>query len=222
MPLAVGVDVGTTNLKVVLIDDAGRTLAAVTRPLPVERSAAVAEQDADVLWATLVGRGARGPHAAQPVDVLGVCSQYSSIVAGRRARAPGRADAHVAGPARHRPVARRSWPRRARCLHDVRRAPRHPARRRRAVAGAHPLPPIRPSRTCTRAPRRTSKRWTTSPRALTGRITASQHTHVHVPAVRQPDSRPRAATTTSSSGSPASTATRLPPLVARRRARSAR
>ena len=60
-------------------------------------------------------------------------------------RSTRRADAHVAGPARHRPLVRDHGPPRGR-VHDLRRAARHPADRQRAVARAHPLHPARPPR----------------------------------------------------------------------------
>jgi xylulokinase len=80
MTLAVGVDVGTTNLKVVLIGHDGHTRAAATRALPVTRGAGTAEQDAEVLWQTLAG-AVREIASGESVDTFAVCSQYSSIVA---------------------------------------------------------------------------------------------------------------------------------------------
>jgi xylulokinase len=79
MALTVGVDVGTTNLKVVLVDHDGHTRGAATRRLPVVRGPGTAEQDAEVLWQTLAG-AVREVASGQSVDVFAVCSQYSSIV----------------------------------------------------------------------------------------------------------------------------------------------
>ena len=101
------------------------------------------------MWAELVDAvrevTAAHPTTAADVVAIGVCSQYSSIVP---------VDEH--GP----PVAPMlMWqdqrgtdhsfeimaPRRER-VHDVRRAPRHPADRQRPLARPHPPPPARPAR----------------------------------------------------------------------------
>jgi len=92
---AIGIDVGTTNVKVALVADDGTLVASTSRPLTYLRSGAVAEQDANATWGQ-VGDAVRELTATEPVaatDVvsLGVCSQYSSIVpvdASGRAIAP--------------------------------------------------------------------------------------------------------------------------------------
>jgi xylulokinase len=92
--VAVGVDVGTTNLKVALVDGDGQVLASSRRPLRVERGAGTAEQDAEALWDSFVDAvrevTARHP-AARDCAAMAVCSQYSSIV-------PVDAHAHPVGP----------------------------------------------------------------------------------------------------------------------------
>lgn len=81
---ALGIDAGTTNVKVALVRGDGTTAAGAQRPLPMHRSGAVAEQDAEVVWAALV-EAVREVTAAAPGDAgavvaVGVCSQYSSVV----------------------------------------------------------------------------------------------------------------------------------------------
>lgn len=95
---AVGIDIGSTNVKAVLVDDEGRTLAAAHRPLVWERRGEVAEQDAHALWAAVQGAVGElgdlaGAPAVQRVGAIGLCGQYSSIV-------PTRADGTPAAPMR--------------------------------------------------------------------------------------------------------------------------
>ena len=84
MPCAIGIDVGTTNLKVVLVADDARVIGMSQRALSVERGPGTAEQDAVVMWDQLVDavRELTAAHPASAADVMGiaVCSQYSSIV----------------------------------------------------------------------------------------------------------------------------------------------
>ncbi len=84
MPCAIGIDVGTTNLKVALVREDATVIATAQRALSVERGAATAEQDAVVMWEQLVAalRDVTAAHPAAAADVvaLAVCSQYSSIV----------------------------------------------------------------------------------------------------------------------------------------------
>lgn len=85
---AVGIDVGSTNVKVVLLDGACRQLAAASRPLAWDRNGPVAEQDAEALWHAVLdaivdlGRTAltAGGTGLERVGTIGVCGQYSSIV----------------------------------------------------------------------------------------------------------------------------------------------
>ncbi len=85
---AVGIDVGSTNVKVVLLDGNCRQMAAASRPLTWDRHGPVAEQDAEVLWQAVLdavadlGRASRagGGVGLGRVGTIGVCGQYSSIV----------------------------------------------------------------------------------------------------------------------------------------------
>ena len=84
MTCAIGIDVGTTNLKVALVRDDATVIGTAQRALSVERGADTAEQDAVVMWDRLVDavREVTAAHPADAADVvaLAVCSQYSSIV----------------------------------------------------------------------------------------------------------------------------------------------
>ncbi len=84
MSHALGIDVGTTNVKVALVRDDGTVVASSSEPLFTRRDGATAEQDAAALWAAVcvAVRFVTGaaPHAASDVAHVGVCSQYSSIV----------------------------------------------------------------------------------------------------------------------------------------------
>ncbi len=84
MAHAIGVDVGTTNLKVALVRDDGTAIGGAQRALTVVRGADTAEQDASWMWDQLTEavREVTAAHPAEAADVvaLAVCSQYSSIV----------------------------------------------------------------------------------------------------------------------------------------------
>ncbi|MDQ1508934.1 MAG: ribulokinase [Actinomycetota bacterium] len=84
MPCALGVDVGTTNLKVALVRDDATVLGAAQRALPIERGPDTATQDAAAMWDELVDAvqevTTANPEAAADVVAMSVCSQYSSIV----------------------------------------------------------------------------------------------------------------------------------------------
>lgn len=75
---AVGIDVGSTNVKVVRVDEAGALVASAQRPLATRRDGEVVEQDAEATWAAVID--AVGEVADPSVGALAVCSQYSSIV----------------------------------------------------------------------------------------------------------------------------------------------
>lgn len=81
---AIGIDVGSTNVKVVLVDDTGQIVADASRPLTTTTAGDSVTQDPDALWATVVDAvrsvTAGAPDAAADVGTLGVCSQYSSVV----------------------------------------------------------------------------------------------------------------------------------------------
>jgi xylulokinase len=81
---ALGIDIGSTNVKAVLLDDEGSRVAATARPLRWERAGEVAEQDAEAQWQAVLGAleelaGVAG-RAMGEVGVVGLCGQYSSIV----------------------------------------------------------------------------------------------------------------------------------------------
>ena len=82
---ALGIDIGSTNVKVVLVRDDGATLGSAHRPLVWERRGDAAEQDAEAMW-TAVGEAladvaaSAGPEVMGRVGVVGLCGQYSSIV----------------------------------------------------------------------------------------------------------------------------------------------
>jgi len=81
---AVGIDVGSTNVKVVLVAEDGTLVAHSAQPLVTHHRGDAVEQDADELWGA-VARAvcevtAAHPGAAARVAAVGVCSQYSSLV----------------------------------------------------------------------------------------------------------------------------------------------
>lgn len=84
MPNAIGVDLGTSNVKVALVREDGSVLGSSSRPIATSRSGEVAEQDADQVWNALCDAISEvtnaEPSAAADVVTIGVCSQYSSIV----------------------------------------------------------------------------------------------------------------------------------------------
>jgi xylulokinase len=84
MPCALGVDVGTTNLKVALVRDDATVLGAAQRAVPIERGPDTATQDAGAMWDQLIDAvhevTTANPGAAADVVAMSVCSQYSSIV----------------------------------------------------------------------------------------------------------------------------------------------
>ena len=81
---AIGIDVGSTNVKAVLVAASGETVQHASRPVPWEPAGAVAELDAEALWAavrsTLAALGAAVAAEGDSVGAIGVCGQYSSIV----------------------------------------------------------------------------------------------------------------------------------------------
>jgi xylulokinase len=75
---AIGIDVGSSNVKAARVDADGSLEASSERPLRTRRDGEVAEQDAEALWSAVVD--AVGEVADPSVGLIGVCSQYSSIV----------------------------------------------------------------------------------------------------------------------------------------------
>jgi xylulokinase len=83
--LGIGIDVGSTNVKVALVDQRGTLIADASRPTATTRRKGLeAEQDPDALWASVAAAvrevTATRPDRAARVGAIGVCSQYSSIV----------------------------------------------------------------------------------------------------------------------------------------------
>jgi xylulokinase len=82
---ALGIDVGTTNVKVALIRADGTAVATAQRPLPMTRAGEVAEQDATAVWSATAAATREvttaAPDDARAAIAVGVCSQYSSVVA---------------------------------------------------------------------------------------------------------------------------------------------
>ena len=94
---ALGIDIGTTNVKVVVVRDDGATIGAAHRQLVWAREADRAEQDAEAVWSAVVDAlaevSAAIPGGLGEVGVVGLCGQYSSVVpvdAAGRAVAPMR------------------------------------------------------------------------------------------------------------------------------------
>lgn len=81
---ALGIDVGSTNVKVVVVDEHSGVAAAASRPVRTLVEGAAVGQDPDELWSAVVDAvqqvTATEPAAAADVVSIGVCSQYSSIV----------------------------------------------------------------------------------------------------------------------------------------------
>lgn len=84
---ALGIDVGTTAVKAVLVQADGTVVGLGRRPVAIDRDGRGATQDPEALWDAVVGAvraalagtgGETGPAAT--VGAIGVCSQYSSIV----------------------------------------------------------------------------------------------------------------------------------------------
>ena len=84
MPTALGVDVGSTNVKAALIDADGVGIAVTQRALRSDRDGPAVTQDAGAMWDAVVDTVAEltaaHPDAAGEIGTIGVCSQYSSIV----------------------------------------------------------------------------------------------------------------------------------------------
>ena len=81
---ALGIDVGTTNVKVVLVRSDGTLVRTASRPLRTDRDGDVVTQDPSALWDAVVDAVgevcASSQGDAASVQAIGVCSQYSSIV----------------------------------------------------------------------------------------------------------------------------------------------
>ena len=84
MTHALGIDVGTTNAKVALVDDTGHLVVAAARPITTTRDGEVAEQNPAQLWAAVCDAVREvvnaAPGEAADIGHIGVDSQYSSTV----------------------------------------------------------------------------------------------------------------------------------------------
>lgn len=81
----IGLDIGSSNVKAVLVDEGGLAVASASEPLRWEQQGETALQDAVDLWGAVVRAvravGAAGGSAAMAdVGAVGLCGQYSSIV----------------------------------------------------------------------------------------------------------------------------------------------
>jgi xylulokinase len=112
MTHVVAVDLGTSGLKVAVVDDHGRVVGAAAEPLPTLFSPlGGAEQDAEVWWAA-TGRCSRQALAVAGLDgrsvaAVAVTAQYMSIVAidaAGRPLAPAVMWMDARGARHHRPV----------------------------------------------------------------------------------------------------------------------
>lgn len=82
---AIGIDVGTTNVKVVVVDDDGHVHAHASRTLTTDVDGPRAELDAEAVWQAVVAAviecRQQAADEVAAVIAVGVDSQYSSIVA---------------------------------------------------------------------------------------------------------------------------------------------
>ena len=95
---ALGIDVGTTNVKATIVGADGTVHATASRNLVADVDGDRAELDADAQWQAVVDAVgecvAAAPQAASEIVAIGVDSQYSSIV-------PVDADGRPVAPMRH-------------------------------------------------------------------------------------------------------------------------
>jgi len=81
---AIGIDIGSSNTKVTLVDHDATVAASASRPLRTRYQGDAVVQDPDELWRAVADAvrevTAARPDAAAEVACIGVCSQYSSIV----------------------------------------------------------------------------------------------------------------------------------------------
>ncbi len=84
MTHALGIDVGTTNAKIALVDDRGTLVASAARPIITTRDGERAEQEPAQIWQAVVDGIheviATAPNAAADIAHIGIDSQYSSTV----------------------------------------------------------------------------------------------------------------------------------------------
>jgi len=90
VPNSIGIDLGTSNVKAVIVSSEGSIIASTSRPFATFIGAVagtnggVVEQDPEAVWSAVVDclteMTADNPTEVSGVVALGVCSQYSSIV----------------------------------------------------------------------------------------------------------------------------------------------
>lgn len=84
MSASIGIDVGTTNVKAVLVRADGTVAATASQPLATRSDGDAVTQDPVALWDAVVAAVgqvcAAGRADASAVGHVGVCSQYSSVV----------------------------------------------------------------------------------------------------------------------------------------------
>jgi xylulokinase len=84
MAHALGIDIGSTNVKVAIVAQDATIVAAAARPLSTVTVGEVAEQDAVAMWDAVVAATAEvtaaAPVEAGDVATIGVASQYSSTI----------------------------------------------------------------------------------------------------------------------------------------------
>jgi len=84
MAHGLGIDIGSTNVKVAIVAEDATVVAAAVRPLATITSGEVAEQDAAAMWDAVVAAIAEVTAAASAeaadIETIGVASQYSSII----------------------------------------------------------------------------------------------------------------------------------------------
>lgn len=82
---ALGIDVGSSNVKTVLLAEDGNLIASTTRPLRTTHDGDAVTQDPAALWQavrdSIIEIVNSHPAEAALVSDIGVCSQYSSVVA---------------------------------------------------------------------------------------------------------------------------------------------
>ena len=81
-PVLVGVDVGTSSVRVIAFDARGRRLAAAAQPTPVRIVATGGEYDPDAIFEAVVTALAEVASALSGRPVAGIATQ-SGILAGR-------------------------------------------------------------------------------------------------------------------------------------------
>ncbi|MGB6058336.1 MAG: FGGY family carbohydrate kinase [Microthrixaceae bacterium] len=87
---AIGIDVGSSNVKVVIVDENSTIVSSASRPLRTDHAADAGSQvpavtqDPAALWTAVADAiretTSQAPLASRDVKAIGVCSQYSSLV----------------------------------------------------------------------------------------------------------------------------------------------